>query len=81
MTVYRESILESFSEVNMDNSSPISKKKNLKKWLQIVEPFQNANTLFVKSSTIRNILNNFREFGEISVGQKQKYPMPQVALN
>lgn len=39
-----------------------------------MEPFQNANTLFVKSSTIRNILNNFREFGEISVhnGTKTK---------
>lgn len=72
MTVYRESILESFSEVNMDNSSPIS-KKNPHKLIANCGTIS-YHTLFIKSSAIRNILNNLREFGEISVhnGTKTK---------
>lgn len=52
MTVYRESILESFSEVNIDNSSPISKKKNPQKMIA------NCGTVSECKYFIRQIIDN-----------------------
>ncbi len=70
MISYKSDVLErqSLSEVKMGRGSPISERvhKNIVEYFKNNVPqWQIAKALQISSSTVHNIINRFRETGEI----------------
>ncbi len=76
MISYKRDVLErqSLSEVKMGRGSPICERvrKNIVEYFKNNVPqCQIAKSLQISSSTVHNIINRFRETGEISVRKGQ----------
>ncbi len=66
MISYKRDVLESLSKVKMGRGSPICERVR-----NIFLNTQNAKALQISPSTMHNIMNRFRETGEISVRKGQ----------